>query len=630
MFCSNCGKPLQPGAQFCGTCGKPVEAAPAAAPASAPVEEATIVRPPEQASPPPVTQPTPPAYIPPAGAPVTPAAPNAAMVGITRQLGRMLLWDWVGPLKIAGATLGTSLILAIIFGLTTKPSDSHLHWGFKTVYTWLVWWWDSMFGVSLVSGANASGSYDGVSGSGSAHAGFAAMPLTLTVLTLVVAAFVFRRVIRNCTSALSAVLVGARAALFIAIPLWFFSLFASLSIDDLAKLAGLGKPTTDTYNGQSYSYCNSACSYLQTLHQAKSRWVDWSFALTPSSTQAFFISFLLVLGLFAALTLSRAEWFTGRVLGAVRLCLLAPMHALGAIAPALVAAGLVFSFVSLIVRWNSHTGFHSVHPSLSTHNWIILIFTFIAYAGNSGVMALGLGSWGNFGGTVSANWNANVPGINGAGSGSISCSVQHGMTWWAHASNTITSNPCSGFGQDRNFYSTAIPGADWGVWTAAILAPIVLIYVAIRILKANGTDAKSMLTSLGTWVLSLLVVMPVISYLAEIAIDGDASGSLNGATAGSASGNGSISLGLAGSTTFLVFGYGLLFALIIGLATGAINRSSFSGLTAIADQARAQQAAQRAAQAQQAGPVPPAYQPPAQTPPAYQPPPDQPPPPYQG
>ncbi|HWU33199.1 MAG TPA: hypothetical protein VN108_10005, partial [Marmoricola sp.] len=313
-------------------------------------------------------------------------------------MSRILIWDWVGPLKIAIATLGTSLILAVIFGIVTRPYGSHVHWGFKTTYTWLVGWWESTFGVSIVSGASASGSYNGASGSGSAHAGFAAMPLTLTVITLVVAAFFFRRAIRNSPDALSALLLGVRAALFVAIPLWFFSLFASLSIFDLAKFAGLDKPEIyhDSYSGQTYSQCYSVCRQLQDLHQAKAHGIDWSFALTTSSTQAFFIAFLLMVGLFAALTLGRAEWFTGRVLSAVRLCLVAPMRALGKMAIGLVVIGLIFSSLTLIARATSDSGFHThALSSLSTHNWVILAFTTVAYSANAGMAALGLGSWGN-------------------------------------------------------------------------------------------------------------------------------------------------------------------------------------------------------------------------------------------
>lgn len=469
-------------------------------------------------------------------------------------------WDWKGPVKVAAATLGVSLILALVFGLVTKPYGSDVHWGFKSLFAWLAWGWESIFGVSATGsldmhGSGSLGSFSGTA-SGSAHASLDAAPLTLTVVTFVVAAWAFRAAIRRCTNALSATLLGLRAALLIAVPLWLVSLFATLSDTDLARLGLL--PTT----GNTQMHLGRANVSLR-----------WSDALGLSSLEAFLVVLLAMTGFFAALTIHRAEWFEGRVLAIGRRLLLAPLRAFGKLSIALVVAGLIFTFITVLIRWNSASELQAAPvPSLSTRNWIILAFALVAYAGNFGVAALGLGSWGQFGGNADVSWSGNIP--FGFKPGNVTCSVQRGIDWWAQSEVTFRTNPCSGFHQSATA-DTHLPVLDWGVWTAAILAPLVLLYVASSIVKANGIDPKAKLLSLGTWLISLLGVLPLLAYLAQIILSGnaDAAGTVLGANL-TAAGEATGTLGLSSATPFIIAGYAGLFAAMVAIASGAIPGSS--------------------------------------------------------
>src|SRR5689334_5118426 len=109
----------------------------------------------------------------------------------------MLSWDWRAPIRLAATILGTSFVLALVFGLASRPASSQLHWGFKTTVAWVAWVWESIFGVNVVGGIDVNGSLSffgsDINGAVSGGAGIGAMPLTLTVITMLVAGIAFRR-----------------------------------------------------------------------------------------------------------------------------------------------------------------------------------------------------------------------------------------------------------------------------------------------------------------------------------------------------------------------------------------------------------------------------------------------------
>ncbi|MGN6722064.1 MAG: hypothetical protein ACTHJM_05585, partial [Marmoricola sp.] len=387
----------------------------------------------------------------------------------------MLSWDWRTSMRIAAATLGTSLVLALVFGLASRPASAHLHWGFKTTLAWVAWVWESIFGVNVVGGIKANGSLtffgSDINGGLSGSAGIGAMPLTLTVITLLVAAIAFRRATATSVNAVSALLLGVRAAVLTAIPLFVVSLFISLGVSDVARLFG-----------------SSADGTLQQWQALKG---DKSFSISLSSTDAFFVTIALLVAVFAGVTVLRREWFTGRGWNSVQLALAAPVRAFGRLSIAVVVGGLLFELVTWLVRWNTSwpSGEHS--PSLTAHQWVTAFAGAIAYGGNAGAMALGLGSLGKVGysasGGVSAGPFATAQGPH----------EDHWIGWFAESHHLAS-----------------------GIWIALLIAPAILVYVALSVARQHGTDSRAVLTSLGTWLVSLVVAIPVLAAFANLSIGG--------------------------------------------------------------------------------------------------------------
>ena len=452
---------------------------------------------------------------------------------------RVLSWDWRGPLRIAGSTLGVSLLLAVVFGLATRPAAGHLHWGFKTTLAWGVWAWESIFGVDAVGSVKASGSLTlfgfSADGSASGNAYLGAMPLTLTVATLLVAAIAFRRATARSPNAVSALLLGVRAAVLTAIPLFVVSLVVSLGADDLAAL--LGARSGDG------SSAGSALQQWQSLGGGK------SLSISLSSTDALFVTLALLIGLFAALTLLRREWFTGRIWETIQLCLVAPLRAFARLCLAVVVGGLLFELVIWLVRWNTSWPSHEHRPSLTAHQWINGFASAIAYAGNAGAMALGLGSLGQVG--YSASSDISAPMLTQ----SSSPHQGHWIGWFAQADHLA-----------------------WGVWIALLIAPAMLIYVAWSIARTHGADARSVATSLGTWLVSLVVAIPVLAAVANLSIGGQGSGDATfGTGAFSGHAQGSATLGLSVLVcTFVVFVYALIIGAVVGLRASAMPSAQSS------------------------------------------------------
>jgi hypothetical protein len=441
---------------------------------------------------------------------------------------RWLAWDWTSPLRIAGATLGTSLALAVVFGLASRPASGHLDWGFKTTLAWLAWVWESIFGVNAVGSLQANGSLGflgfSIDGSASGSGSLAAMPLTLTVATLLVAAIAFRRATASSPSAVAALLLGVRAALLSAIPLVLVSLVISLGANDLTGLLGASS--------------GDGSAVGDTLQQWQALNGQKSLSISLSSTDAFFVTIALLTTLFASLTLMHAEWFTGRIWSTVHLCLAAPVRAFGRLGIGVVASGLLFELVIWLVRWNTSWPSGEHRPALSAHQWVNGFASAIAYAGNAGAMALGLGSLGSVG--YSASGSVSAPML----SESRSPHQDHWIGWFAQTDHLAS-----------------------GVWIALALAPLVLIYVARSVARVHGSDDRSVLTSLGTWLISLVVAIPALAALANLSVSGSGSADTT-FVSGTFAGHGAGSLTLGMSTlvcTFTVFVYALIISGVVAL-----------------------------------------------------------------
>lgn len=431
---------------------------------------------------------------------------------------RVQSWDWKSPLRIAGTTLGVSFALALIFGLASRPASSQLHWGFKTTLAWVAWVWESIFGVDAVGSAKAGGSLDffgsTIDGSASGSAAIGAMPLTLTVITLVATAIAFRRATASTPNAVSALFLGLRVAVLITIPLVVVSLLVSLNANDLINLVA----TSDAWQ------------------QWQSLTGDKALSVSLSSTDAALVPPALLLTLVAGLTLLRAEWFTGRVWSGVQLCLAAPLRAFGRLSIAVVLGGLLFELTIWLIRWNTSWAGGEHRPSLTAHQWVNGFASAIAYAGNAGAMALGLGSFGSVGYSTSATVSAPLL------SGTRAPHEAHWIAWFAQADHLA-----------------------YGVWIAVLIAPVMLLSVAWSVARMHGTDPRAVLTSLGTWLVSLVVAIPVLASVANLSIGGNGSADATFGIGGfTGHAEGSASAGLSTLVcTFVVFVYALIICAVI-------------------------------------------------------------------
>lgn len=441
---------------------------------------------------------------------------------------RMLAGDWLASVRIAGTALGSSLLLAILFGLTSRPSSGGPHWGLKTTIAWVTWVWESIFGVDATGHLRVSGSVDvltsSVDGSATANGWIAAMPLTLTVITLVATGIAFRRATATYASAAPALLVGLGAALLTAATLVVIAWSISLNTHDVTDLGA------------------NRSSQWQSL--------DKSLTVSLSATDAFFVSLGLLVALFGALALLRADWLAGPWRTA-HLLMATPLRAFARLGVGLVGAGLLFELVIWQVRWHTHWPGTGHRPSLTAHEWVNAFATAIAYAGNAGAMALGLGSFGQVGTTASGS--ATAASFTQSGS----TSQEHWIGWFAQSDQL-----------------------SYGVWIGMLLAPALIAAMLWPIVRAHRAEVRDLLAQVGIWLVSLVIAVPVITTLANLAAGGG--GSAN-ATVGSFSfdgaAHGSASAGLAMLvSTFAVFAYAVMIsAVVVAATTLRLRRTSAAG-----------------------------------------------------
>ena len=236
-FCGNCGAQVGPGAAFCASCGTSVAASAAPQQVAQPSPYTAPPPPPHQPAPPappqpqPQPQPTaqqpvpqayqgqqyagqppqqpwgapPPAQAPwgaaPTGAPMHPGAPKRSIID------RLLTGDWGGAAKSAGLAVGAMLAVSLIGMLLVSQGEVGFRETLALVFA----------GACLAVGGDAfaEGNADAFGETASASASVGLLPLTVTLVGLVLLGWSFARQLRNRppATATDGLLQGVRTTL---------------------------------------------------------------------------------------------------------------------------------------------------------------------------------------------------------------------------------------------------------------------------------------------------------------------------------------------------------------------------------------------------------------------------------
>lgn len=275
-----------------------------------------------------------------------------------------------------------------------------------------------------------------------------------------------------------------------------------------------------------------------------------------SSMGSFFLTLLLTLATLLLTAVVRRDLLTGRA-EQVRGCLAGPVVGAGVLIAGLIPLGAV----AAIFIWLFHLGQPST-TSLTWHEWMNVVAAVIAYAPSLALWQLGLGSAGRIHASASTSL------------GGASLSTDKGLGYWA--------------GGD---------GINHGMWFAVALAPILLVgtaYAVVRLSRRHGLREQRV--QLVTWVVSLLVLLPLLFHFSSLHAHASASGfhhvkgggsdSLFGMFLGVSSLSNSIPNTISGhadagpgaSAVFLVFLYAAVLAVLVALATRSLTRESLAGL----------------------------------------------------
>ena len=296
LTCAHCGSDNPGTSRFCGNCGRPtaVAAPPTTTPPGGPSPTAPIAAAPTA---PPAA---PPVLPPPPGAqrPAGPSAPTLPSVNWQK----ILVGNWLG----AGLTAGTALVVAgalsTVLALLAKPDDFGVDNGLTLVAALLA----ATFGADLVLNLD--------DGDQTAHVDLGMFPLTVTILALLAAVLVFRRVTARYPRALDAVADGARAALLLGLAVMVVALVFRGDNDKMGR--GWGAELAAARLGFD---------------------AEWG----ASVAGAFFLSFLLLLTtLVAVVFASRRDWWPAPV-QRVHDWTAAPLYGVGTIFVMLPVAGIV-------------------------------------------------------------------------------------------------------------------------------------------------------------------------------------------------------------------------------------------------------------------------------------------------
>jgi len=328
-----------------------------------------------------------------------------------------------------------------------------------------------------------------------------AFPLTITLAAFAAGVYAFRRMTRTYPRALDALIDAGRVALISGVLMMVLTLVFKTTVDGARTGA--------------------------------------------SSVGALFMTLVLTFLVLAAAVLLRRDWLQHRVTRTVHDWVKAPVTGVVWLLLFLPVAGTVAALAILLVG----DGSGEATAGLTGADWRAVIAGVVAYAGSGGLWAVTLGSLGKLGvfGDI-ADFIGLASGFSSALGGEETPDIP-------------TSGGLLFFTGDAN---------EPGLWVCVFLAPLALaigVFGVVRGAGHRGGRAQDLvpLRGLGLWVVSLLVVLPVLFRIANVHVSIDAGpfGEVGGG------------LGIKGvGATFLIFLYALIVAFVTGLVTGVIDGGS--------------------------------------------------------
>jgi hypothetical protein len=343
--CPHCGAQLAQASPYCPHCGGALELTTA----DVPPPDAALTMPISAAR---VQQASMPAPAPPPAPSLPPPAPDGprGLAPAGFDWVRLVRGNWLGAGLVAGLTVGTAGLLAVVMTALAKPTDFGLDNSLTLVASIL----NGSFGADLVAQFRSSGE--------SIHGSVGAIPLTVTVLALLVGVITFRRVTAGYDNVVDAVLDAVRASLVLAVALMVIAL---------------------AFRADSREFGRGWGTQLAHLFDTRIRY-------GPSIHASFLLGFVtLLVPLLGSVWVRRSLW-PDRLAGAARI-LVAPVYGLATLLVLLPVAGLVGLALMLA------TGDTLQNADPTSHDFLASASLFFGLLASGGFWLLSLGAGGSFG-----------------------------------------------------------------------------------------------------------------------------------------------------------------------------------------------------------------------------------------
>lgn len=451
-YCPHCGADASAQTRFCADCGTAMESA--AAPTATPTQP--IAASTSSSSPAPSSTTT-----------KTMTATTAAQPGVDWM--RLARGNWLGAAIVAGLTVATAGVLALVLTAMAKPTD----FGLRNSLTLVASILNGSFGASLVAHFHTTGE--------SVHSTVAAMPLTVTIAALLVAVLAFRRMIRDYRSLTDALLDAARVALLVGLALLVIAIAFRADSREFGR--GWGNQLAHLF--------------------------DTRIQFGPSIPGSLFVGFLVVLVTLAATAWTRRDLRPAR-LGRLDDVLAAPLHGFIALVLLLPVAGLVGLVLMLL------TG-HSVQDANPTsHDFFASAALITGLLASGGFWFISLGAGSTFG-------------EHGSATGAGPSSDYHHLGYFAHQDPGLWAAPVvmvavlvtATLVVARTARSRETVQASLLAWTGLLVVGIPLL-VRLTSVHAGLTESSQNAQASGAigvngWLSTLLLVVVVLLCSAGVA-----------------------------------------------------------------------------------------------------------------